>query len=106
MFLLNAHPDYKKPLEADAAEAFGADAVAQVERFFVFQHAIRVTPLVALPGLADRLGIAALHVKDESARLDLGSFKALGGAYAVLRLVLNEATRRLGRPATDFDDLR
>src|SRR6185503_6617964 len=39
----------------------------------------------------------ALHVKDEGFRLGLGSFKALGGAYAVVRLVLEEATQRLGR---------
>jgi diaminopropionate ammonia-lyase len=30
--------------------------------------------------------------------LGLGSFKALGGAYAVMRLTLEEASRRLGRP--------
>jgi diaminopropionate ammonia-lyase len=43
------------------------------------------TPLVSLPGLARRAGIAALAYKDESGRFGLGSFKALGGAYAVLR---------------------
>jgi diaminopropionate ammonia-lyase len=43
------------------------------------------TPLVDLPGLARRAGIAALGYKDESGRFGLGSFKALGGAYAVLR---------------------
>lgn len=43
------------------------------------------TPLLSLPGLARRLGIAALAWKDESGRFGLGSFKALGGAYAVLR---------------------
>jgi diaminopropionate ammonia-lyase len=43
------------------------------------------TPLVMLPGLARRVGVAALGYKDESGRFGLGSFKALGGAYAVLR---------------------
>ena len=37
-------------------------------------------------------------MKDEGFRLGLGSFKALGGSYAVIRLVLEEASRRLGRP--------
>src|SRR5262245_47848982 len=45
------------------------------------------TPLVMLPGLARRAGIAALGYKDESGRFGLGSFKALGGAYAVLRQI-------------------
>jgi diaminopropionate ammonia-lyase len=45
------------------------------------------TPLVRLPGQAARLGIAELHYKDESGRFGLGSFKSLGGAYAVFRLL-------------------
>ena len=43
------------------------------------------TPLVVLGGLADALGIAELYYKDEGRRFGLGSFKALGGAYAVGR---------------------
>lgn len=45
------------------------------------------TPLVSLPNLASRLGVTAVHYKDEGGRFGLGSFKALGGAYAVLRLL-------------------
>ena len=56
------------------------------------------TPLHSLPALAAELGVGAIHLKDEGFRLGLGSFKALGGAYAVVRLVLEEATRQLGRP--------
>ena len=41
-------------------------------------------------------------VKDESTRLGLGSFKALGGVYAVAQLVLEQATIEYGqRPAID-----
>ncbi len=45
------------------------------------------TPLLDLPGLADRFRIGRLLLKDEGRRLDLKSFKALGGAYAVQHLV-------------------
>jgi diaminopropionate ammonia-lyase len=45
------------------------------------------TPLVSLPSLARQAGIASLHYKDEAPRFGLGSFKALGGAYAVQRVV-------------------
>ena len=38
-----------------------------------------------------------VHIKDEGQRLGLGSFKALGGAYAVLRPVLEAASRIAGR---------
>lgn len=41
------------------------------------------TPLTPLPALAERFGIATLHVKDERARMGLGSFKALGAAYVI-----------------------
>ena len=52
------------------------------------------TPLVSLPELAQALGIAELLYKDERGRFGLGSFKALGGAYAVanvLRLKVQQA---------------
>jgi diaminopropionate ammonia-lyase len=45
------------------------------------------TPLVELPGVARRLGVGTVHLKDEAGRFGLGSFKSLGGAYAVYRLL-------------------
>ena len=45
------------------------------------------TPLHRLDGLAGALGIETLWLKDESGRFGLGSFKALGGAYAVVHLL-------------------
>jgi len=46
-----------------------------------------LTPLRSLDRLANALGINAVHYKDESGRFGLGSFKALGGAYAVMRVL-------------------
>ena len=46
-----------------------------------------LTPLRSLDSLANALGINAVHYKDESGRFGLGSFKALGGAYAVMRVL-------------------
>lgn len=43
------------------------------------------TPLRALEGMAAWLGLDAVLAKDEASRFGLGSFKALGGAYAVER---------------------
>lgn len=45
------------------------------------------TPLIPLVGLAKELGFRAIHYKDEAGRFGLGSFKALGGAYAVARVL-------------------
>ena len=48
------------------------------------------TPLVSLDKYAKKLGVKAIYYKDESTRFGLDSFKALGGAYAVCRLLLNK----------------
>lgn len=53
------------------------------------------TPLRDLPALADRLDIAQLLYKDEGHRFGLKSFKALGGAYAVDRLVAGKGAAGL-----------
>jgi len=45
------------------------------------------TPLRDLRGLAEASAVAAVWYKDEASRFGLDSFKALGGAYAVLRLL-------------------
>lgn len=49
------------------------------------------TPLVELPSLAAGHDLAALYVKDESQRMRLGSFKALGGAFAIAHLICARA---------------
>lgn len=54
------------------------------------------TPLLTLPGLAASLGLATLHYKDEAGRFGLGSFKALGGAYAVARVLQRHVQARTG----------
>lgn len=41
--------------------------------------------------------MSSINLKDEGHRLGLGSFKALGGSYAVIRLILEEVIVRLGR---------
>jgi diaminopropionate ammonia-lyase len=59
-----------------------------------------LTPLRELRGLAQRLRVASVHYKDEGPRFGLGSFKALGGAYAVGRLLCRELSLRAGRIVT------
>lgn len=105
MFLKNTHADYRSPLDPRDAETLSAAAAAEVERHLSFRDNHAETPLVALLGLAKQYGVAAIHIKDEGHRLGLGSFKALGGAYAVIRLVLEEAGERLGR-TVDIAELR
>ncbi len=60
----------------------------------------RPTPLVLLDGLAESLGLAAIWYKDEAHRFGLRSFKALGGAYAVLRALQDIVAPRTGNLPT------
>jgi len=62
------------------------------------------TPLRSLGGLARAAGIDRIWYKDEGSRFNLNSFKALGGAYAVLRLLAREVQARVpGVPVTALD---
>ena len=97
MFLANRHSDYRLALDPRDAETLSVAAAEEVERFLRHRENHVATPLHALPALARELGVGAIHIKDEGLRLGLGSFKALGGSYAVIRLVLDAASERLDR---------
>jgi len=97
MLIANDHPEHGAALDPADAALLGRAAAEEAARFFAHRANAAPTPLHAMRALAAELGVGALFVKDEGPRLGLGSFKALGGAYAVTRLVLEEASRRLGR---------
>lgn len=104
MFLKNTMSNYGRPLlEIDQAN-FSAATMEKVDHFLAEFKEARDTALISLTSLADHLNIAQLSIKDESTRLGLGSFKAMGGAYAVVDLILSEASRRLGRKI-DFNEM-
>jgi diaminopropionate ammonia-lyase len=58
------------------------------------------TPLRSLPGLAADAGVGEILYKDEADRFGLGSFKALGGAFAVYRLLADAIEQRTGARPT------
>ena len=78
-----------------------ADAWAEITQW----EGYAPTPLVALPGLAAQIGVGRIDYKHEGARFGLGSFKALGGAYAAMRVLQRELSARLGR-AVSLADIR
>ncbi len=63
--------------------AGASDALAAISQW----QGYKPTPLLSLPAIASACGVASVHYKDEGRRFGLKSFKALGGAYAVQRLV-------------------
>ncbi|MCM2339768.1 diaminopropionate ammonia-lyase [Rhodoferax sp.] len=98
-------------LRFQAAEPYGVHrgtllsdaALAQARAVITSWPGYAVTPLCALPGLARAAGVASIHYKDEGSRFGLGSFKALGGAYAVARLLCRELGQRLDRNVSHTD---
>jgi len=86
------------------AEAIMPPGIAREARNFSQQiPGYRVTPLKSLARLADMLGLGGLWVKDESQRLNLNSFKALGGAFVIYRFLKDELDFE---EETSFSELR
>lgn len=94
----------RNPTMAPAIEQYGAARSATLnERGFTRARdevarwpGYAPTPLRVLDNLARRFGMAGLYYKDEGERFGLKSFKALGGAYAVYRLLAQSIMHRNG----------
>ncbi|MFE4828687.1 diaminopropionate ammonia-lyase [Streptomyces sp. NPDC056672] len=69
-----------------------APAPAEVPDFHAGLPGYAPTPLTELPSLAAELGVGRVFVKDESARLGLPAFKALGASWAVRRVLARRAS--------------
>lgn len=63
------------------------------------------TPLHHLHDLAQFADVADIAYKDEGPRFGLASFKALGGAYAAIRVLQQQIEKRQGKPVS-LDDIR
>ncbi|MBQ3304115.1 MAG: pyridoxal-phosphate dependent enzyme, partial [Clostridia bacterium] len=77
--------------------------VDQAWAFFRSFPQYAVTPLARLEGMADRLGLGGLFVKDESHRFGLNAVKALRGAVAMATTLAAATTQ--GHEARTYDDL-
>ena len=101
----NTDADPPRPYgEAAQAVLDGAEITA-AQREIAAWPGYAESPLEQLPGLAAAGGIGQIFYKDESGRFGLGSFKALGGAYAVYRLLARLVADRLGGVAVASAEL-
>jgi len=105
MLVFNQAASTGKPL-AEFASLLGPEAPGLVRSYPSLVAHPSATPLHRLNALAQSLDIGRIYAKDEGFRLGLGSFKALGGAYAVARLVQEWAEKEWGRrvPAHELLD--
>jgi len=99
-----ANPRAKDIANSEAVDAVFPAGVFEEARGFHRQiPGYRPSPLRSLPNLASMLSVGGIWVKDESVRLNLNSFKVLGGSFAIYRFIKSE----LGLEHEDlsFDDL-
>lgn len=85
--------DYPEDLSGLLSISSSAAARSVIEKW----PGYGVTPLLNLEGLARETGVKAVFYKDEASRFGLGSFKALGGAYAVFCLLKAEIEKQTGK---------
>ena len=86
--------------EVERTRILSLAAMEQVRREIMSWPGYTPTPLRDLAGLARANGLGGIRLKDEGGRFGLGSFKALGGAYAVLRIVQKQIRERTGIEAS------
>jgi diaminopropionate ammonia-lyase len=89
---------YPQSLMAIQSIAAHATAKAEISAWPGFAP----TPLRDLKTLAAENGLGAIWYKDEGGRFGLGSFKALGGAYAVMRQLQHAVAAALGKSVQDI----
>ena len=87
--------------EKGRAKILSLDSLSRVRAEIASWPGYRPTELRRLDGLASAAGVRSILYKDEGARFGLGSFKALGGAYAVASFLQGAVAARTGsRPST------
>ena len=99
----NAASDSRGPYPASLDKVLSATACETARSVIESWPGYRASPLYQLDALAEELRIADLRYKDESRRFGLGSFKALGGAYALLRLLAQKIRSQSGQQVPDAD---
>ena len=58
------------------------------------------TPLLSLKKIASKIGVKNIYYKDESSRLNLDSFKVLGGTYGVLKFIFDKLKNEISEDLT------
>lgn len=91
-------------IPAGGEERLSIMALEEVDKAQAFHRSFpqyRETPLARLDGMARRLGLGGLWVKDESWRFGLNAFKVLGGSFAMARYIAKELGEDVSRMTYD-----
>jgi len=96
--ILHTHNRFRKTGALNAESPLASDKCAQARTAISHWPSYQPTPLVHFSKLAKHANVSDIYCKDESPRFGLGSFKALGGAYAVSIILLKHLNETLGKP--------
>ena len=78
---------FEKKDYSASEKMFSMDIARTARKFHRQIPGYRVSPLVCLPHLSSMLGVDSIWIKNEAVRLELNSFKVMGGSFAVYRLI-------------------
>lgn len=85
MMITNPYKNRGLPSVTGLADgAISTDTLA-AEALFALCPAAHETPLLVRDDIAQAVGVGQVYLKDERGRMGLGSFKALGAAYAIAK---------------------
>jgi diaminopropionate ammonia-lyase len=107
LLTLLGNPDSVRSAQfgADARAAFEPHRAASARAELRTWPGYAPTPLVELPGLAARTGVAAIYAKNEGLRTEIASFKALGGPFALAEHLKALVRRETSMESVSSDDL-
>ena len=91
------HFDRKTGGGLSDVKQFGVENAKKVNAFHKSFPEYSETPLRELKGLAAKLGVKGVYVKDESYRFGLNAFKVLGGSYAIAKYLCRRFNIPLGK---------
>lgn len=86
-------------IDSKSLELLSSAHVNQALNFHASFPEYRPTPLANLKNLAGHVGLAGIHVKDESHRFGLNAFKVLGGSFAIGKYI----AQQLGTDISELD---
>lgn len=96
--IANPSLDRARPYGVAERAILSLDRAQEAMRAITSWPGYAVTPLVELADLARQAGVASIAYKHEAHRFGLKSFKALGGAYAIERLVAAHTASGSSKP--------
>ena len=92
-YIIHNNSDLSTKNQENAKKMFPVEIAREARKFHRQIPGYRMTPLVAMPNLAHMLGLGGIYIKNEALRLELNSFKVMGGSFAIYQFIkklLNE----------------